>query len=223
MVHVVYNGIDVMRFRFTDEDALSIRNSLGLNGVPVVGVFSRLARWKGQHILLEALPALPKVHAVFVGEAIFPRDKTYLGELLKTVARLRLEDRVHFLGFREDVPRLLRMCDVVAHTSTAPEPFGRVIVEGMLAGRPVIATRGGGATEIIEHRRTGLLVNPGDVPALVEAISWSLAAREQANEMARRGREAAQQRFSLEAMMGNVEYHIGEVTRDVKRIPLRLS
>ena len=64
----------------------------------------------------------------------------------------------------------MRSVDLVAHTSTSPEPFGRVIVEGMMARKPVIASNAGGAAEIIEHGRSGLLTAPGSVAELREAI-----------------------------------------------------
>ena len=124
-IHVVHNGIDACPFEaVSDHEVLQLRSSLGLNGVPVVGVFSRLARWKGQHVLLEALPALPNVHAALAGEAMFEGDRAYLGELLGIVARLKLQDRVHFLGFRDDVPRLLRMCDIWCIPQSRPSRSG---------------------------------------------------------------------------------------------------
>jgi glycosyltransferase involved in cell wall biosynthesis len=73
-------------------------------------------------------------------------------------------------GFREDVPVLMHACDVIVHTSTAPEPFGRVIVEGMLAGRPVIATNIGGPAEVLNHGETGYLVPPDDAQILADVL-----------------------------------------------------
>jgi glycosyltransferase involved in cell wall biosynthesis len=208
---VVHNGIDARPFGSVDDEEIAeLRKALGLGNAPVVGVFSRLAPWKGQHVLLEALGSLPGVHGVVVGEALFEGDKAYAEELFGAVRRLGLDGRVHFLGFRKDIPRLLRMCDVVAHTSIAPEPFGRVIVEGMLAGRPVVATRAGGVVEIIEDGRTGRLVPPGDAAALAEALRAVLGDGERTRSMAEDGRRAARERFSLDAMLAGVERHIAE-------------
>ena len=75
---------------------------------------------------------------LLVGDALFG-EYEYLEQLHHQVKRLGLGDRVHFLGFRSDIPQLMSLCDLIAHTSTAPEPFGRVIVEGMLCGKPVVA------------------------------------------------------------------------------------
>jgi glycosyltransferase involved in cell wall biosynthesis len=177
LVTVVYNGIDPAPFEAVTEANLDrLRGELGLNGAPTVGVFSRLAPWKGQHVLLEALVDLPDVHALFVGDELFGADEGYGSHLRARAAGLGVDERAHFLGFRRDVPALMRLVDVVAHTSTAPEPFGRVIVEAMLAGTPVVATDAGGASELIEQGRTGVLIPPDDAPALREALDCLQAA-----------------------------------------------
>jgi glycosyltransferase involved in cell wall biosynthesis len=195
---VVYNGLDPARFQQVDPAApLALRADLGVGDAPLVGVFSRLAEWKGQHVLLDALANRPGVHALLVGDALFEGDHAYATRLHRIVAAHGLDDRVHFLGFRDDVPALMKACDVVAHTSTTPEPFGRVIVEGMLAERPVIATRAGGATEILSDGVTGHLVPPGDASALGRALDVLLADPATTMEMGRHAAIEAARRFSL--------------------------
>ena len=204
-VVVVHNGIDVERFAAVDsEQVVALRQKLGLRDGPVVGLFSRLAPWKGQHVLLEALAELPDVQAILVGEALFQDEQLYAEQLRKRAAQPDLEGRVHFLGFRDDVPVLMQLVDVVVHTSVAPEPFGRVIVEGMLARRPVIATRGGGAVEIVRDGETGLLVQPGDAQALAAAIQHLLKHPDLARQLAEAGSQDARHRFSIEAMRKGV-------------------
>ena len=205
-VTVVYNGIDPAPFEaVTDEAVDCLRAELGLNGAPLVGVFSRLAPWKGQHVLLDALAGLPDIHALLVGEALFGPDRGYDEALHEQAARLGLADRVHFLGFRRDVPALMRLVDVVAHTSTSPEPFGRVIVEAMLAHRPVVATDAGGAIELIEQDRTGLLVPPSDADALRRALARLYAEPEAATALAEAGAREAAGRFGAARMLREVE------------------
>jgi glycosyltransferase involved in cell wall biosynthesis len=85
----------------------------------------------------------------------------------------------------------------VVHCSTAPEPFGRVIVEGMLAGRPVIATNHGGATEILRNGVTGFLVEPGNPSALAGVLERIKADPDAAGRVASAGREDARERFDL--------------------------
>ena len=87
-------------------------------------------------------------------------------------------------------------CDLVAHTSTAPEPFGRVIVEAMLCSKPVVAAAGG-ATELIEHDRTGWLTSPGNVLELAKIIHQCQKQPEVTKAIATAGKIAATQRFNL--------------------------
>lgn len=213
-VATVYNGIDSGPFDEVDADEVEqMRKELALDGAPIVGAFSRLAPWKGQHVLLEALQEVPEVHVLLVGDALFDEDKRYAEVLWQQTRRLGLMDRVHFLGFREDVPQLMQVVDVVVHTSTAPEPFGRVIVEGMLAGKPVVATRAGGALEIIKHNATGLLTPPGDSSALSEALSTLLRNPEKAASLAEAGRQSAAGRFSIPSMLAGVTDQICSIVQ----------
>jgi glycosyltransferase involved in cell wall biosynthesis len=167
---VVYNGISPAPFEAVQEgDVDRLRSELGLENKFVVGVFGRLTPWKGQHIAIEALSRLPETHLLIVGEALFG-EQAYSDDLRALARVLRVEDRVQFLGFHQDISTLMKLTDVVVHSSTAPEPFGRVIVEAMLSNRPVIATRAGGVIEIIEDGKTGLLVEPSSVSELSTAI-----------------------------------------------------
>ena len=210
-IRVVYNGIDPSPFEsIAEAEVEELRKDLGLEGEKVVGVFSRLAPWKGQHVLLEALPRLPGVHALLVGEAIFG-EQDYAKALRQRGKDLNLEDRVHFVGFRRDIPQLMRLSDVVAHTSVAPEPFGRVIVEGMLARSPVVATRAGGTVEIIDDEASGILVPPGDTKALAGALGSLLDDPDKARTLAEAGYAAALERFSLQAMLDGVAQQLQEV------------
>jgi len=208
----VYNGIDPASFTsFTAGQLQHLRSELGLSGHLVVGMFSRLAPWKGQHVLLEALSDLPHVQALFVGSALFEGDESYADALHRRVSALELQDRVHFLGFRDDVPTLMQLVDVVVHASTAPEPFGRVIAEAMLAGTPVVATRAGGAAEIVDAGRTGLLVEPGDPAALKEVLRDLLDDRTRARTLARTARSEAFRRFSVSTMLNAIDRELANL------------
>jgi glycosyltransferase involved in cell wall biosynthesis len=208
---VVYNGIDPSPFKAVSPSAVAaLRAKLGVENVPLIGLFGRLAEWKGQHVLIEALSSLPAAHALLVGDALFDGDQAYARTLHQRVAELGLADRVHFLGFRDDVPALMTACDVVVHTSVAPEPFGRVIVEGMLAGRPVVATKAGGALEIITDGQTGCLVPPSDPAALANTLS-SLFSSPAAADIAQAGSAHARRVFSPEAMQSGIDAVLARV------------
>ena len=197
-VRVVYNGFHMSRPQpLLPAQRAALRDELGFDSRPLVGLCGRLSHWKGQHILLSALSGLNNVHAMIVGGALFGQ-KDYEAEIISLAHDLGLDDRVRFLGFRHDVPELMDAADIIVHTSVNPEPFGRVIVEGMLAGRPVIATRGGGVSEIVQDGVNGCLVPPDDAPALAELIDTLVKKPQFAQKIARTGYEGAVSRFSIE-------------------------
>ena len=210
--HVVHNGINAAPFLESSSEKIALlKQALGLNGVTVVGLFSRISNWKGQHILLEAMKHNPAIHGLLVGAPLFPEDETYLRQIKTKCSELGLEDRVHFLGHRRDVADLMHACDIVVHTPTEPEPFGRVIVEAMLAGCAIVASGAGGILEIIEADQTGVLVPPGDSNALAAALARLQAQPDQARKLAGKAKAAALQRFALPSMLGKLEQHIQEV------------
>jgi glycosyltransferase involved in cell wall biosynthesis len=211
LVRVVHNGIDPTPFdAVTPETAAATRASLGIpDGAFVVSLFGRFHPWKGQQVLLDALMRLPRVHALFVGAPLFG-EEAFASALQAQAAKTGVADRAHFLGFRSDVPELMRASDAIVHASVYPEPFGRVIVEGMLADRPVIATRAGGVMEIIDDE-TGVLVPPNDADAMVRAIESLASDPVRASEIAARGAARARAGFSVTAMVRGVE----EALRDL--------
>ncbi|WP_317106346.1 glycosyltransferase [Chroococcidiopsis sp. SAG 2025] len=204
LVHVVYNGFAPQLYQ-QENSVAQTRQELGLEGKFVVGHFSRLAPWKGQHVLLEALTQCPpEVTAIFVGDALFG-EQDYKQQLHQQVAELGLEPRVQFLGFRSDVVSLMAACDLVAHTSIAAEPFGRVIVEAMLCGRPVVATQAGGAVELVETGKTGWLVPLGDATRLAEVVNTCRQQPELAGAIAHQAQISASQRFELNEINRQIE------------------
>ena len=205
-VEVVYNGFDPAQFaRRPDFSREASRQALGLPAAPLVGIFGRLTRWKGQHVALDAMRKLPDMHLAIIGEALFTEDdRRYREELHQAAQEESLQGRIHFLGFKKEVTALLQTMDVVIHCSISAEPFGRVIVEAMLAGTPVVATRGGGVEEIVTDGKNGLLVPPGDSAALAAAIRRLTGEREFAAELVTTALAHAENTFSLEKTVGRI-------------------
>lgn len=200
ITEVVYNGFEPANYNIQEFNPDQLKQEFGFKGKFVIGHFSRLSPWKGQHILLEALAQCPKdVAAIFVGDALFG-EQDYAQHLHQQVAELGLEERVRFLGFRADVVPLMKACDLIAHTSTSPEPFGRVIVEAMLCGRPIVASAAGGVVELVETDKTGWLFSPGDSQQLAQIITTCRNQPESTATIAHQGQIQASQRFELTAI-----------------------
>jgi hypothetical protein len=214
-IDVVFNGIASAPFdalRHTPQVALRARLNLPHDAF-LVGSFSRLARWKGQHVLLEALTLNSQLHAVFVGSALFGED-AYEAELRAFVDGHGLTERVHFLGFQHDVAACMCAMDVVAHTSITPEPFGRVIVEGMLARRPVVAARAGGVTEIVHDGENGMLCEPGDARVLAQTLAELQTNRTLRDQLVTRGYQTAIDSFGTAAYVDGVEQILKRVAAE---------
>lgn len=138
------------------------------DGVFRIGIVGRLAPWKGQDVFLRAFAAAfpdGDERAVIVGTAMFGEDD-YADELHRLATSLGVGERVEFRGFREDVRAELARLHVLVHASKTAEPFGQVVLEGLASGVPVLASAGGGPSEIITAGVNGILYPGGDHAAL---------------------------------------------------------
>ncbi len=178
--HAVLNAIDLARWDFRIDGA-PIRRELGIPPeAPVVACVGRLFQWKGQGELVRALARLrrdlPHLRLLIVGEddwMAHPGGVSHGQELRALAGELGVADRVLFTGKRKDVPALLAASDVLALPSLG-EPFGLVYVEAMAMKRPVIALESGGAPEVVEHGKSGLLSAPGDSEGLAATPGFEL-------------------------------------------------
>jgi glycosyltransferase involved in cell wall biosynthesis len=199
----VYNAIDLQQFTPNGErldlDALA--------GLPAsapetvrVGLLGTLARWKGHDVFLQALARLPQelpVRGYIVGGALYQTEGSQrsLEDLRQMAQVLGLGERVGFTGFTENTAAAMRGLDIVVHASSEPEPFGRVIVEGMACGRAVVASRAGGAREIINEGVDALSHAPGDAAELADCLLKLIKDRDLRAALGRAGRATAEQRF----------------------------
>ncbi|MGC5166846.1 glycosyltransferase family 4 protein [Luteimicrobium sp. DT211] len=142
---------------------------------PVVGLVGRISPTKGQLELVRAAPTVlaahPGIRFRLVGAPLFGGE-AYAARVDGEIERLGLGDAVRVTGHVDDVTAVLDGLTVLVHASPVPEPFGQVVVEGMVRGVPVVATDAGGVPEILRGDRgpLGVLVPPGDSDALAAAI-----------------------------------------------------
>jgi glycosyltransferase involved in cell wall biosynthesis len=160
---------------------------------PAILEVARLAEVKGQHVLLAALTGLD-AHLVLVGRDL-EAGGGYAQRLREQAVELGVEQRVVFAGPRDDVPGLLAGCDVFCLPSFE-EGLPLTVLEAMAQGRPVVAAAVGGTPEAVADGETGLLVPPGDVDALAEALRSLLADPDRARRFGEAGRVRVRERFS---------------------------
>ena len=208
---VVHNPINVMAYEQPNHRA-QLWDEFGLTSQDrLVSNIGRLDWWKGHDYFLQAMAEViqsqPNAKALIVGAP----DSTaicqdYWKRLQQLAADLQLSDHVIFTGFRTDIPDIMAASDIVIHSASEPEPFGRVVVEGMAAGRPVVATAAGGVLDIVEDQVTGLLVPPKNATLMAQAIQQLLLDREQARILGQRAKQSAKERFSVKRHVSAVQY-----------------
>ena len=201
-ITVLYNGVDVP-LAPDPADIETCRREMNLPEIDrVIGVVGNLYPVKGHQYLIDAIPAVleryPNTSFVFAGRGHLESD------LKQQVNRLGLDKRVHFLGLRQDIPRILALLDVFVLPSLS-EGLSMAILEAMMAGKPVIATRVGGNPEIVLDGETGFLVPPKDSHALGESLIALLKNRQLAVQFSEKGRRRAEVQFSLQTMVNAYE------------------
>lgn len=202
-VAIIYNGIDLSRFNLNGNanQALQRLNLANIQGRPVVTMVANFEyRIKDHPMLLRTARRVkgevPEVVFVIAGEGEF-RNETQ-----KLAAELELTDTCLFIGRCGNVPDLLAASDICVLTSQA-EGFSNSILEYMAAGRAVVATDVGGASEAIVEGETGHLVKAGDDRAMAERIISLLRDSDRRRAMGSKARRLVEQRFSRESRLAN--------------------
>lgn len=176
---VIPRGIDMSIF---DPAAVPASRLIALSeawrlddGVPVVLLPGRLSRWKGHLLLVEALAELGRsdIRVVMVGD--LQDNARYQAEIEGRARKAGIEHVVQIVGATQDMPAAYMLADVVVSASTDPEAFGRVPVEAQAMGRPVVATRHGGAAETVIDGKTGWLCDHTEPRSMARALARALA------------------------------------------------
>jgi glycosyltransferase involved in cell wall biosynthesis len=198
-IDVVYNGIDPERYWQTMTRA-EARRRMDLDEDAVVfALVAHLTAKKGHAVFLDAAARIADraAHHVY----LFVGDGPERAHLEQQAQRLALADKVLFTGFTPDVLPLYAASDVVVLPSIAMEGLGRVLMEGGLLGLPAIGSDMGGITEVIDVGVTGLVVPPGDVRALAEAMLKLADDPDLRARMGAAGRERISRLFTIPAMV----------------------
>ena len=202
-IEVIHYGVDLQKFQPEPPDA-EFRRSLGIrDGEIVLGIVARLEPVKGHTVFLDAFQMLagdfPNTRVLFAG------DGSERERLQAKVESLGLADRVHFLGIRRDVKRILNALDIFVLPSVAGEGLPNVILEAMACAKPVVATVVGGTPEAVRDGENGLLAPPRDAHRLKEKLAELLQDPDKIRAMGKRSRDIAEREFSLEMQIERFE------------------
>ncbi|VVM33376.1 glycosyltransferase [Terribacillus sp. AE2B 122] len=177
-----------------------------------IAIIGQIAKWKGQETLIKAANEILKTRKDFrffvVGEALFKDEITYKDHI-KSIAHPDIE----FLGYRKDIPELINHFDLLVHAAIKPEPFGRIIIEAMDAGIPIIATNIGGPKEIIDDKKTGFLYEPGDYLSLTNELLTLSEERTCLKKVSQAAKLRFESNFRLENTINQIELVIMDTIR----------
>lgn len=169
-LQVIYNGIDVSRL---PPSSVDLRATLGIPAeATVIATAGSLIQRKGHDVLIRAFHALPD--QAVPAHLLIPSGGPERGSLQALATSLGLSDRVHFLGYIDDLAQVYQAATIFALASRG-DAFGLVLAEAGHFERPVVATRVGGIPEVIADEETGILVAPDDVPGFAAALSRLMA------------------------------------------------
>ncbi|NMO95714.1 glycosyltransferase family 4 protein [Paenibacillus lemnae] len=211
--HLVHNGVELKQADPAErrENREKVRAELETSqDAQVLAIIGQIAPWKRQEDAIEAFSTLVREgrNCVLwiVGEAKFrPENERYLAHLHERVKDLQLHNHVKFTGYREDVLEICCGADLLLLCSE-DEPFGRVIIEAMSQGTPVIASRGGGVPEIIEQGRSGWMYETGHIQELTDRIRQVLDDDRLWRSLSHNGQQRAADRFSIQQTAEKVEF-----------------
>ncbi len=157
---------------------------------------------------------IPNLKVLIVGGKLYDTITKSTEFELKKLSEILGFNNIIFTGFIRENKKILNALDVVVHTSIKPEPFGRVIVEAMLCGKPVIATRAGGALEIVKDNETGILVTPADTEALEVAIIDLYKDEQKRKSLGEKAKKYAREKFSIRESSKKIESIYTEILAD---------
>jgi glycosyltransferase involved in cell wall biosynthesis len=185
----IHSGVEVDHYMNAKVNVEEKRRTLGLDPkVLVVGTVGWLLPIKGPMYLLRAMERVwlshPEIQLVFVGKGDLE------SELRKKASQIWVTKRVKFLGWRDDIPEIMNILDVFVLPSLN-EGMGRVLIEAMAAGKPIIASNVGGIPDLVIQGENGLLVPEKDIKALAEGIEYLLENQRERIEMGEKGRKMA--------------------------------
>jgi glycosyltransferase involved in cell wall biosynthesis len=196
---VVAQGLELAEYRPTAQEKNAIKGSLGIKQDDfVVGLVSRLEPVKGTQYFIEACRLLAAEFASL--RFVIAGDGSLADSLKRKVREYRLGEKVIFLGWRRDIPRILAACEIVVLPSLN-EAVGIALIEAQAQGIPVVASKVGGIPEVVQDGITGILVDPAQPQRIAEAVTRLYQDPQASKEMGRAAQRWVRDKFSAAAMI----------------------
>ncbi|WP_316849715.1 glycosyltransferase family 4 protein [Pedobacter agri] len=198
-INRIYNGIDTSIY--TRSEGL-LRKELNLKETDlVIGMIGRVNHWKGQDFFIDIARQIlnhePDTKFIIAGDA-YPGNEHLVDKMLDRLNNELPPQSVFYIGYRTDIPSILKSIDIFVLPSILPDPFPTVILEAMASSKPVVATNHGGALEMVEHMETGIIIPHDNVEESAEELLKLIRDREKMVTMGELGNIRINTLFSLE-------------------------
>ncbi len=204
-ISLVHRCADINRFSPTSVSPERMINKIKEHKIaedkPVLLLPGRITRWKGQHILIEALHLMKNknFYCIIAGDS--QGRKRYLDYLESLVRKYKLQRKVGFFGRYNDAPALMMVANVILSTAIEPEAFGRISIEGQAMGKIVVASNIGGSVETVIDGVTGKLYQYDNPQELANALDWALGlSAEEAKKISNAAIKNVKDNFTKEIM-----------------------
>lgn len=207
---VIHNGIEVPE---SEPAAISLRDEINVpKDTILVCTIGPIIKEKGYETLVEAARSVikknKKVVFISIGDI---GDVTLSSRLRKAMRKYSIKDSFRFLGYRNDVPRILKEVDIYV-VSSKTESFSLAAIEAMAAGKPVVATRCGGPEEIVVHGETGFLIPLDSPEEMAEKILYLIDNPERRAKLGAEGRKRFEAHFTADKYHEAIERYYAEIT-----------
>ncbi len=208
-ITVIHRGVNHNEFtseKLNEKKLAAFREKYKVpDNTPVLLLPSRMTRWKGHMVLIDALEKIKHLNFYCIMAGDLSKHPTYVSRIKEKIHKHKIQSQIQLFGNEPDMIGLYGIADIVLSTSVEPEAFGRTIIEAQAMEKLVIATNIGGACETIQDGLNGFHVKPNDSVELAQKIehSLSLIGSEQAKNMMMNARKTASENFSLDKMLKN--------------------
>jgi glycosyltransferase involved in cell wall biosynthesis len=207
----VWNGIETNNIpTFSETEIKEVREKFFLSNDDeiIIALVGRINSWKGQQLLLNAFNILSEtnknIKLVYLGSAP-PNQEIFEIDLKNKINEFNLEERVIIIPFQNEITKFWNAIDIAVVPSTEPEPFGMVVIEAMLAKKPVVASNHGGPTEIVIDKHTGFLFEPNNFESLANALDKLISNKQMRLDYGKHGYQRVLEKFSLKSHVSHFE------------------
>ncbi|WJQ07013.1 glycosyltransferase [Geobacillus stearothermophilus] len=199
----IYNGVESPEHY---DGEINVKNRGGNLKIAFIG---RLIPWKGPQLFVESALEILKfrkdVDFYLIGDDSIEKKEGFREQLIEKVMYSEYADKINFWGFKKDIYNIINQMDIIVVPSIEPEPFGRIVVEGMMMGKIVIASNIGGIPEIIKNGENGFLFEAGNATELTKGLKLIIDNYDKLRNVRKNAIRTYREKFTITNHVKNIE------------------